>query len=70
VKKTLITYVYYSLTVHAMKEEVVVIRSECGSRITQGKDSASWQWGMGSISCHRTFIIEHHRYHCTHIVTI
>jgi hypothetical protein len=53
--------VYCSLTVHAMKEEVVVIRSECGNHTIQGKDSGSWQWGMGSTSCHRTFIIEHHR---------
>jgi hypothetical protein len=55
--------VYYSLTVRAMKEEVVGIRSECGNHTIQGKDSGSWQWGMGSISCHRTFIIEHRRYY-------
>jgi hypothetical protein len=45
-----------------MKEVEVGIKSECGSHTIQGKDSASWQWDMGNISCHRTFIIEHHRY--------
>jgi len=54
--------VHYSLTVHAVKEGVVGIRNECGSHTIQGRDSVSWQWGMGSISCHRMFIIEHHRY--------
>jgi hypothetical protein len=54
--------IYYSLTVHAMKEAVVGIKRECGNHTIQGKDSASWQWDMGNISCHRTFIIEHHRY--------
>jgi len=45
-----------------MKEGVVGTRNECGSHTIQGRDSVSWQWGMGSISCHRMFIIEHHRY--------
>jgi hypothetical protein len=49
-----------SLTVHAMKEGVVGIRNECDSHTIQGRDSVSWQWGMGSISCRRMFIIEHH----------